>query len=49
MDGQKILVDLWIDWCLMPTLAIFQPYRGINKVYYYLKKNIGKTNIQGIA
>ena len=23
-----------IDWCLMPTLAIFQLYRGMNKFYY---------------
>jgi len=23
-----------IDWCLMPTLAIFQLYRGVNKFYY---------------
>jgi len=23
-----------IDWCLTPTLAIFQLYRGVNKFYY---------------
>jgi len=23
-----------IDWCLTPTLAIFQLYRGMNKFYY---------------
>ena len=22
-----------IDWCLMPTLAIFQLYCGVNKLY----------------
>jgi hypothetical protein len=22
-----------IDWCLMPTLAVFQLYRGVNKFY----------------
>ena len=24
---------LEIDWCLMPTLAIFQLYRGVNKFH----------------
>jgi len=23
------------DWCLTSTLAVFQPYRGVNKFYYY--------------
>jgi len=23
-----------IDWCLTPTLAIFQQYRGLNKLDY---------------
>jgi hypothetical protein len=22
-----------IDWCLTPTLTIFQPYRGVKKKY----------------
>jgi len=25
-----------IDWCLTPTLAIFQLYRGVNKFYVSL-------------
>jgi len=25
-----------IDWCLTPTLAIFQLYRGMNKFYVKL-------------
>jgi len=25
-----------IDWCFTPTLAIFQLYRGVNKVYVSL-------------
>jgi len=25
-----------IDWCLTPTLAIFQLYRGVNKFYVNL-------------
>jgi len=24
---------LLIDWCLTPTLTVFQLYRGVNKVY----------------
>jgi hypothetical protein len=32
---KKLLVDLWIDYCLTPTLAISQLYCGINKLYYY--------------
>jgi hypothetical protein len=26
--------DWFIDWCLTPTLAIFQLYRGVSKFYY---------------
>ena len=26
------LIDWLIDWCLMPTLAIFQQYHGIRKL-----------------
>jgi len=26
--------DWFIDWCLTSTLAIFQLYRGVNKLYY---------------
>ena len=29
--------NIMIDWCLMPTLAIFQLYRGVNKFYYNLR------------
>ena len=28
-----------IDWYLMPTLAIFQLYRGINKFYCKIGQN----------
>jgi len=30
--------DWLIDWCLTPTLAVFQPYRGVRCwcVYRYL-------------
>jgi len=24
-----------IDWCLTPTLAVFQLYRGVNKFIIY--------------
>jgi len=24
---------IMIDWCLTPTLAVFQLYRGVNKFY----------------
>ena len=30
----KGAIDWLIDWCLTPTLAIFQLYRGANKFYY---------------
>jgi len=28
-----LYVDLLIDWCLPPTLTVFQLYRGVNKFY----------------
>ena len=31
------LIDLLIDWCLTLTLAVFQPYRGVNKCYLILR------------
>jgi hypothetical protein len=32
------IMNFWlIDWCLMPTLAIFQLYRGMNKFHVNLK------------
>ena len=30
----SVLNKYMIDWCLTPTLAVFQLYRGINKFYY---------------
>ena len=27
------LIDWLIDWCFMPTLAIFQLYRGVNNFF----------------
>jgi hypothetical protein len=27
-----------IDWCLMPTLAVFQLYRGVNTFYINLRQ-----------
>jgi len=30
-----------IDWCLTPTLTIFQLYRGVNKFYVNLDCVIG--------
>jgi len=31
-NHQHELGESWlIDWCLMPTLAVFQLYRGMNK------------------
>ena len=32
----KYMIDWLIDWCFMPTLAIFQLYRGVIKFYYYM-------------
>ena len=29
------LIPKRIDWYPTPTLAIFQLYRGVNKLYYY--------------
>jgi len=26
-----------IDWCLTPTLAVFQLYRGMNKLYINIR------------
>ena len=26
-------IYLFIDWCLTSTLAVFQLYRGVNKLY----------------
>ena len=26
-----------IDWCLTQTLAVFQPYRGVNKLYINIR------------
>jgi len=31
------MLDWLIGWCLTPTLALFQPYRGVNKCYINLK------------
>ena len=28
-----------IDWCLTPTLAVFQPYRAVNKYYINLPED----------
>ena len=38
-----------IDWCLMPTLAIFQLYHGVNKFYlltYAGNMEVGIVNEQ---
>jgi hypothetical protein len=33
--NRKLITHIWlIDWCLTPTLAIFQLYSGANKFYY---------------
>jgi hypothetical protein len=31
------MLDWLIGWCLTPTLALFQPYRGVNKCYINFK------------
>jgi len=33
------LIDLLIDWCFTPTLAIFKPYCGA----YYLSSSITRN------
>ena len=30
------MIDWLIDWCLTPTLEVFQLYHGMNKFYYIL-------------
>jgi len=32
---ENCLIDLLIDWCFTPTLAIFQLYRDVIKNFYY--------------
>ena len=39
----SILINWLIDWCLTPTLAVFQLYRGVNK-FYYLLRHLQDTN-----
>ena len=34
-------VSWMIDWCLVPTLAVFQLYIGINKFYINLSAQVG--------
>jgi len=29
-----------IDWCLAPTLAVYQLYRGVKKLYFVIFQNI---------
>ena len=31
-----VLIDWLIDWCLTPTLAVFQLYRDVNRLYKYI-------------
>jgi len=39
-EKSEVLLWIWIDWLnywfLMPTLAVFQLYRGVNKFYINL-------------
>jgi len=35
-----------IDWCLTPTLAIFQIYRDVNKFYYQLRVKVEKLSFE---
>jgi len=32
-----LLIDGLIDWCLMPTLTVFQLFRGVNFFYINLR------------
>jgi hypothetical protein len=33
----QLPLEILIDWCLMPTLAVFQLYRGMKFFYYWLR------------
>ena len=33
--GCKLTDSTVIDWCLTPTLAVFQLYRGVNKCLFF--------------
>jgi hypothetical protein len=37
LQASKILI-LFLDWCLKPTLAVFQQYRGVILFHFFIKK-----------
>jgi hypothetical protein len=40
------LIELLIDWCSTPTLAVFRLYRGMNKFYFNVRHVTSQYNWQ---